>query len=68
MKKFLMRIKTWRTKFCLGSSDGCEESTELVQEKVQTPLQTLQQMTVLKTQELTPTQTGTRAQDRNCQN
>ena len=53
---------------CPGSSDGCEESTERTQEMVQTPSQTLQQMTIPETQELTPTQTGTRAQDRNCQN
>ena len=51
-----------------GSSDGCKEGTELTQEIVQTPSQTLQQMTFLETQELTPTQTETRARDRNCQN
>ena len=28
MKNFLMRSRTWRMKFCPGSSDGCEESTE----------------------------------------
>ena len=44
MKKFLMGSRTWRTKFCPRSSDGCEESTELTQEMVQTPSQTLQQM------------------------
>ena len=52
----------------LFGSDGCEESTELTQEMVQTPSQTLQQITILETQELTPTQTGTHARDRNCQN
>ena len=57
-----------RIKFCPGSSDGCEEGTELTQEMVQTPSQTLQQITIPETQEWTPTQTGTRAQDRNCQN
>ena len=44
MKKFLMRDRTWRIKFCPGSSDGCEEGTELTQEMVQTPSQTLQQL------------------------
>ena len=53
---------------CPGSSDGCEESTELTHEIVQTPSQTLEQMTTPETQELTPTQTGPRAQDQNCQN
>ena len=67
-EKFLMRNRIWRTKFCPGSSDGCEESTELTQEMVQTPSQTLQQMTILETQELTPSQTGTQAWDWNCQN
>ena len=38
------------------------------QKMAQTPSQTLQQMTIAETQELTPTQTGTRARDRNCQN
>ena len=63
-----MGSRTWRTKFCPGSSDGCGESTELTQEMVQTPSQTLQRMTTPETEELTPTQTGTRAQDLNCQN
>ena len=68
MRKFLMRSRTWRAKFCPGSSDGCEENTELTQEMVQTPPQTLQQMTIPETEALTPTQTGNRAQDWNCQN
>ena len=68
MKRFLMRSRTWRIKFCPGSSDGCEENTELTQEMVQTPSQTLQQMTIPESRELTHTQTGTRARDRNCHN
>ena len=68
MKRFLIRSRTWRIKFCPGSSDGCEENTELTQEMVQTPSQTLQQMTIPESRELTHTQTGTRARDRNCHN
>ena len=64
MKKFLTRNMTWRIKFCPGSLDGCEEGTELTQEMVHTPSQTLQQITIPETQEWTPTQTGTR----NCRN
>ena len=41
MKKFLMRSRTWRIIFCPESSDGCEESTELTQEMVQTPCRLL---------------------------
>ena len=67
-EKILMRSRSRRIKFCPGSSDGCDESTELTQEMVLTPPQTLQQMLIPETQELTPTQTGTRAQDWNCQN
>ena len=59
MRKILMRNRTWRTKFCPGSSDGCEESTELTQEMAQTLSQTLQQMKIPETQELTHNQTGT---------
>ena len=29
-EKILMRNRTWRIKFCPGSSDGCEEGTELI--------------------------------------
>ena len=68
MKKFLMRNRTWGTKFCPGSSDGCEEGTDLIWSRVQTPLRILQQMTTPETQELTPTKTGTRARDQNCPN
>ena len=28
--KFLMRNRTWRTRFCPGSSDGCEEGTDMI--------------------------------------
>ena len=63
MKKFLMKNRTWRTMFCLGSSDGCEEGTDMIWMSVKTPSQTLQQMTIPKTQEFTPIQTGTRARD-----
>ena len=55
-------------KLLSGESDECEEGTELTQEMVQIPSQTLQQMTIPETQELTPNQTGTQARDRNCQN
>ena len=67
-EKFLMRNRTWRTRFCPRSSDGCEEGTHLIWRSVQTPSQPLQQMTIPETQEWTPIQTGTRAQDQNCQN
>ena len=67
MKKCLKRNRTWETKFRPGSSDGCKEGTDLIWRKVQTPAQTLQQMTIPGTQELTHTQTGTRARDQNCQ-
>ena len=63
MRKFLTRNRTWGTKFCPGNSDGCQEGTNLIWRRVKTPSQTLQQMTVPETQELTPTQTGTRARD-----
>ena len=61
MKKFLMRNRTWGTRFCRGSSDGCEEGTDMTWRSVPTPSQPLQQMTIPETQELTPIQTGTRA-------
>ena len=67
-EKNLMRNRTRGTKFCPGSSDGCEEGTDLIWRRVQTPSQPLQQMTTPETQELTPTQTGTRARDQNCPN
>ena len=66
--KILMRNRTWGTKFCPVSSDGCEEGTDLIWRRLQTPSQPLQQMTTPGTQELTPTQTGTRARDQNCPN
>ena len=53
------------TRFCPGSSDGCGEGTDMIWRSVQTPSQTLQRMTIPKTQELTPIQTGTRARDQN---
>ena len=56
------------TRFCPGSSDGCEEGPDMIWRSVQTPSQTLQQMTIPKTQELTPIQTGTQARDQNCPN
>ena len=56
------------TKFCPGSSDGCEEGTDMIWRRVQTPSQPPQQITTPETQELTPTQTGTRARDQNCPN
>ena len=56
------------TKFCPGSSDGCEEGTDMIWRRVQTPSRPLQQMTTPEIQELTPTQTGTRARDQNCPN
>ena len=51
-----------------GSSDGCEEGTDMIERSVQAPSQSLQQMTIPETQELTPIQTGTRARDQNCPN
>ena len=63
-----MRNRTWRTRFCPGSSDGCEEGTDMIWRSAQTSLQPLQQMKTPETQELTPIQTGTRARDQNCPN
>ena len=56
------------TRFCRGSSDGCEEGTDMIWRSVQTPSQPLQQMTVPETQEWTPIQTRSRARDQNCPN
>ena len=58
----------WGTKFCPGSSDGCEEGTDMIWRRVHTPSQPPQQITTPETQELAPTQTGTRAWDQNCPN
>ena len=43
------------------------ERTKLIRKRERAPSQTLQLMTTRGIQESTPTQTGTRAQDRNCQ-
>ena len=67
-KKFLMRNRTWGTKFYPGSSDGCEEGTDMIWRSVQSPAQPLRRITIPETQEWTPIQTGTRARDQNCQN
>ena len=40
-----MRNRTWRVKFCPGSSDGCEEGTELIWSTGRALSQTLQWMT-----------------------
>ena len=53
MKKFLMRKRTWRIKFCPGSSGGCEEGTELIRMRRRALSQALQWMTTPRTQELT---------------
>ena len=66
-EKILMRNRTWRIKFCPGSSDGCDERTELIRKRERALSQTLQWMTTLGIQESTPIQTGTRAQDQTCQ-
>ena len=63
----LMRNRTWRIKFCLANSDGFAERTELIRKRERAPSQTLQLMTIPGIQESTPTQTGTRAQDGNCE-
>ena len=57
-----------KNKVLSGEFRWMRKITELIWRRVQTPSQTLQQMTILETQELTSTQTGTRARDRNCQN
>ena len=54
MKKFLMKNRTWGTMFCPGSSDGCEEGTDMIWRNAQTPSQPLQQMKIPETQELEP--------------
>ena len=56
-EKVLMRNSTWRKNFCPGSSDGCEEGTELIRTRGRALSQTLQWMTTPRTQESTPTQT-----------
>ena len=58
-----MRNRTWRIKFCPGSSDRCKERTELIRRRGRALSQTLQWMTTPGIQESTPIQTGTRAQD-----
>ena len=58
-----MRNRTWRIKFCPGSSDGCKERTELIRRRGRALSQTLQWMTTPGVQESTPIQTGTPAQD-----
>ena len=63
-----MKNRTWGTKFCPRSSDGCEEGTDMIWRRVQTPSRPLQQITTPETQELTPAQTGTRARDHKIQN
>ena len=63
-----MRNRTERTRFCPGSSDGCEESTDMIWRSVQSPAQPLRQMMIPETQEWTPIQTGTRVRDPSCQN
>ena len=68
MNNFLMGNRTWGTKFCPESSNGCREGSDLIWRRVQTPSQPLLQMTTPETQELTPTQTEIRAQDQNCPN
>ena len=60
--------KDLRTGFCPGSSDGCEEGTDMIWRSVQSPAQPLQRMTIPEIQDWTPIQTGTRARDQNCLN
>ena len=46
-----------------GSSDGCEESTDMIWRRAQSPAQPLRRMMIPETQEWTPIQTGTRVRD-----
>ena len=60
--------RTWRTRFCPGSSDGCEEKYRHDLEERAVSSTTPSTDDESETQEWIPIPTGIRPRDRNCQN